>query len=188
MPIVLGPDSGTLTVRTRRRGAASKAGHDLRMEVGSWSAQLDLNEPASLSLSADSRSFRVVEGTGGGIPLGERGGGAGGVTRLGDEEREAIPKTIDEDVLKGQPIEFRSTDVAVAGERIDVRGELDLFGAARPVAFTLERDGNGRITGAATVKHSDWGVKPYTALFGTLKVADEVEIAVDAIARSTDDG
>ena len=175
MPIVLGPDSGTLTVRTRRRGAASKAGHDLRMEVGSWSARLDLNEPASLSLSADSRSFRVVEGTGGVIPL-------------GDEEREAIPKTIDEDVLKGQPIEFRSTDVAVAGERIDVRGELDLFGAARPVAFTLERDGNGRITGAATVKHSDWGVKPYTALFGTLKVADEVEIAVDAIARSTDDG
>src|SRR3954466_10817635 len=175
MLIVLGPDSGTLTVRTRRRGAASKAGHDLRMEVGSGSAQLDLNEPASLSLSADSRSFRVVDGTGGVIPL-------------GDEEREAIPKTIDEDVLKGQQIEFRSTDVAVAGDRIDVRGDLDLFGSARPVVFTLERGDDGRITGAATIKHSDWGVKPYSALFGTLKVADEVEIAVDAIARSSDDG
>src|SRR3954451_23756961 len=175
MPFVLGPDSGTLTVRTGKGGAASRAGHNLRMEVGSWSARLDLDEPASLSLSADSRTFRVVEGTGGVMPL-------------GDEEREAIPKTIDEDVLKGEPIEFRSTNVAVAGARIDVRGDLDLFRSARPVAFTLERGDDGRITGGATIKHSDWGVKPYSALFGTLKVADEVEIAVDAIARSSDDG
>ena len=36
-----------------------------------------------------------------------------------------------------------------------------------------------RLTGTAVVTQSDWGMKPYSALFGTLKVADEVEVAVD---------
>ena len=30
------------------------------------------------------------------------------------------------------------------------------------------------------IKQTDWKIKPYSALFGTLKVADEVEVAVDA--------
>ena len=30
------------------------------------------------------------------------------------------------------------------------------------------------------VKQTDWGIKPYSALFGALKVADEVEVAIDA--------
>jgi hypothetical protein len=167
----LGPENGTLLVRTGKAGAAAKAGHNLRMEVTSWSATLELDQQ-SLQLSADPRSFRVIEGTGGVMPL-------------GDEEKAAIPQTIDEDVLKGAPIEFRSTRLEVNGDRVDVEGELDVFGARRPVAFGLDLD-DGKIRGAARIKQSDWGVKPYTALFGTLKVADVVDIEVDA--RSSDDG
>ena len=37
----LGPENGTLTVRTGRGGAAAKAGHDLVIEVERWSATLD---------------------------------------------------------------------------------------------------------------------------------------------------
>jgi hypothetical protein len=29
------------------------------------------------------------------------------------------------------------------------------------------------------VKQSAWGMKPYTTLFGTLKVADDVEVSLD---------
>ena len=29
---------------------------------------------------------------------------------------------------------------------------------------------------SAIVKQSDWGIKPYSALFGALKVADEVQL------------
>ena len=32
----------------------------------------------------------------------------------------------------------------------------------------------------AAVKQTDWRIKPYSALFGTLKVADVVEVAIDA--------
>lgn len=167
-----GPDNGTLIVRTGKAGAAAKAGHNLRMEVTSWSATLDLGPQPSLHLTADSRSFRVIDGTGGVMPL-------------GDEEKAAIPQTIDEEVLKGAPIEFQSTRVTQNGDHLEVEGQLDVFGAARPVTFGLDL-ADGHVHGAARVKQSDWGVKPYSALFGTLKVADVVDIEVDA--RSTDDG
>jgi hypothetical protein len=29
------------------------------------------------------------------------------------------------------------------------------------------------------VRQSDWGIKPYSALFGALKVRDEVEVSLD---------
>ena len=175
MAYVLGPENGTLTVRTGKAGAASKAGHNLRMEVTDWSATLDLGESPALALTADSRSLRVVEATGGAMPV-------------GDEEKAAIAQTIDEEVLEGTPIEFRSTGVAVDGERIQVDGQLNLFGSERPVAFALHLAEDGHLEGAARIKHSDWGVKPYSALFGTLKVADEVEVSVDAMTRSQNDG
>jgi hypothetical protein len=165
----LGPENGTLTVRTQKGGAASKAGHNLHMEVGNWKAVLDL-DAESASLTADPRSFRVIEGSGGVLPL-------------GDDEKAAIPQTIDEEVLKGQPIEFRSTRVVRNGERADVEGELTLFGAERPVAFALQL-ADGQVSGSARISHRAFGVKPYSALFGTLKVADEVVIELDA--RSTD--
>ena len=39
---------------------------------------------------------------------------------------------------------------------------------------------NGRLTGTAALTQSDWGIKPYSALFGTLKVQDEITVEVDA--------
>jgi hypothetical protein len=30
------------------------------------------------------------------------------------------------------------------------------------------------------LKQSDWGIKPYSTLFGALKVVDEVEVALEA--------
>src|SRR4051794_11688351 len=146
---VLGPDNGTLEVRTGKAGAAAKAGHNLRMEVGNWQATIDLDE-SSATLTADSRSFRVVEGSGGVMPL-------------GDEEKAAIPQTINEEVLTGTPIEFRSTQIEVHGDHVDVQGELDLLGTRQPVGFALDI-ADGRIRGSARIKQSEWGMKPYSAL------------------------
>jgi hypothetical protein len=38
------------------------------------------------------------------------------------------------------------------------------------------------VTGSANVTQSAFGMKPYSALFGALKVADDVEVAIDAKA------
>jgi polyisoprenoid-binding protein YceI len=61
-----------------------------------------------------------------------------------------------------------------------VHGDLDLAGARHPVAFRLAAGADGRLTGSARLRQTDWGMKPYSTLFGTLKVSDEVEVAIDA--------
>jgi polyisoprenoid-binding protein YceI len=169
----LNSDHGTLSVRTRRGGAAAKAGHDLLIEVGSWEGTLKLAEdPAdsSVTLTADAGSMRVLEGT-------------GGMTKLGDDDKAGIKQTIDEDVLKGCTVTFTSSAVRAgegAAQGVDVDGELELLGRRARVSFALTLDDRGHLAGRATVKQTDHGIKPYSALFGTLKVADEVEVVIDA--------
>jgi hypothetical protein len=162
----LGPDYGTLTVLTGRGGAAAKAGHDLVIEVTRWDATIRAGEKISIELTADARSLRVVEGT-------------GGISPLGDEEKAGIARTIDEQVLMGTPIRFVSDQVDEGDGSLAVHGELELAGARHPMDFDLRVD-DGRITGSAKVKQTNWRMKPFSALFGTLKVADVVEVAIDA--------
>ena len=158
----LGPENARLIVRTGKGGAAAKAGHNLVLEVTRWSAKLGDD---AAELTADARSLRVRSGS-------------GGISPLGDEEKAGIAQTIDEEVLKGTAIAFRSSSVTRTGERLDIAGELELAGATRPLTFTLtERD--GAVAGSVPISQTHWGMKPYSALFGTLKVADEVEVAIE---------
>jgi hypothetical protein len=163
----LGPGDGTLAVLTGKGGAAAKAGHNLVMEVTRWSAKVEVGETISMALMADPRSLRVVDGS-------------GGIGPLGDEEKTGIAQTIDEEVLKGLPIRFRSNAVQASGSRLDVQGELELMRVRHPIEFALNVGDDGRLTGSAMVKQTDWRMKPFSALFGTLKVADVVEITIDA--------
>jgi polyisoprenoid-binding protein YceI len=168
MPQHYGPENASLRIRTGRTGGAAKAGHDLLIEVESWQATLDREAQPALTLTADSRSLRVLEGS-------------GGVKSLSEKDKADIKKTIDKDVLKGCEIEFRSSEVADgAGGGLTVRGELSLGGKHAPVEFDLVTGDDGRITGSATVTQSAHGMKPYSALFGALKVADDVRIEIDA--------
>ena len=168
----LGPDNGTLTVRTGKAGAASKAGHNLVIEVTRWQGKLS---PESVELTADARSLRVRSGS-------------GGISPLGDEEKAGISQTIDEEVLEGGNISYRSSAVTARDDGYDVEGELDLLGVSAPLAFSLALDGD-HLTGSASVKQTDWRIKPYSALFGTLKVADVVEVSIDVtLPRSPSDG
>ena len=168
----LGPDQATLTVRTGKGGAAAIAGHNLLMEVTSWSATLSLGDEPALTLTADPRSFKVLEGT-------------GGIQSLGDDDKANIEQTIDDEVLKGGTLEFRSTGIEQADGRLRIEGDLNLLGEHRPLTFDLTVIDDGRIAGEATLKQSDWGIKPYSALFGTLKVADELKVTVDGRLTSS---
>ena len=166
----LGPDHGTLSVRTERTGAAAKAGHNLLIHVTSWEATLAVGEdPArtSLSLDVDATSLGVIEGT-------------GGMQSLGDNDKESIKNTIDDDVLKRKDIEFRSTQVQAGTDgKLTVRGDLTLVGRANPITFDLVIGDDGKLTGSAVIKQTDWKMKTYSALFGTLKVVDEVVVEID---------
>ena len=159
-----GPSNATLSVQTRRGGAAAKAGHDLLLHVTAWEGTLTIGDdgvPAAAELVADATSLRVREGT-------------GGMKALDDDDKANIHQTIDDEVLQRRDIAFRST--SVDGGWAD--GELTLGDRTRPLSIALVVADDGTVSATATVKQSDWDMKPYTALFGTLKVLDEVEISL----------
>jgi polyisoprenoid-binding protein YceI len=161
----LGPGRSKLLVKTYREGLAAKVGHDLVIEVTAWEATLD-GDAKAVELTADARSLHVREGV-------------RGVKPLTDKDRADIRKTIDEKVLRGQPIAFRSTAMREQANGLSVEGELTIGGATRPAAATLQLDG-ARVTATIPLTQSDFGIKPYRGLMGALKVRDELEIVIDA--------
>ena len=161
----LGPDNATLSVHTKRGGAAAKAGHDLELHVTSWEATLDL-DAGSAELAVDAASLRVHKGT-------------GGMQTLGDEDKDNISKTIDDDVLKKQNITFRSTSISGHDGHYRVDGELTLAGRTEPLSFDLTVT-DGAVSATATVTQTRFGMKPFSALFGTLKVLDDVEVQLQS--------
>jgi superoxide dismutase, Fe-Mn family len=158
-------------VRTERTGAAAKAGHDLLIHVLSWEAALEVGDATSIALEVDPTSLSVREGTGGMQPLGY-------------EDKANIEQTIDDEVLLRKSIEFRSTSVQSADGGLRVEGELTLVGATRPLTFDLAVGDDGKVSGRVVVTQSNWGMTPYTGLFGALKVADDVEVTIDATLPS----
>jgi polyisoprenoid-binding protein YceI len=167
----LGPETATLSVHTKRGGAAAKAGHDLTIHVTSWEATLVTAEDpanASIELTADPTSLRVREGT-------------GGMQELGPDDLASIRQTIDDEVLMRRPIEFRSTRARRASDGAGIRaeGDLTLAGRTEPIAFDLAIGDDGSLSATAIVKQSDWGMTPYSALFGALKVKDAVEVVLE---------
>ncbi len=166
-----GPDNATLSVHTRRGGAAAKAGHDLVIHVTAWQGTLEVGEdPGAMraELTADATSLRVQKGT-------------GGMQALGEDDKANIHQTIDDEVLERQDVVFRSTRMQSAADgRISMEGELTIVGSTQPLAFDLDAGDDGTLTATAVVKQTRWGMKPYSALFGTLKVLDDVEVVLEA--------
>jgi polyisoprenoid-binding protein YceI len=166
----LGPDDGTLSLRTQRTGAAAKAGHDLLIHVTAWEATLEVGEdPAAttIALDADGGSLRVQEGT-------------GGAQALGDDDKANIHQTIDDEILKRGKITFRSTGAQPGPRGLVVQGDLTLEGATQPIAVDLDLSDGARLVATAVVTQTGWGMKPYTILFGALKVVDEVDVRLEA--------
>lgn len=179
----LGPANGQLIVKTGRTGLGRRAGHDLTIEVTQWeaTATVDPADPAasSVTVTVDVGSFAVREGT-------------GGVKPLTDGDRAEIKRTLQREILhpdRHPSITFQSTRVTGTAAEFEIEGELTILDQTRPVTVRgSAHAGTGtgadgaagdRLTGGATVVQSQFGIKPYSAFFGALKLADEVEIAFE---------
>ncbi len=164
----VGPQQGTLHVHTYRDGVAQKIGHDLILAVDRWEGMVEVVDggPARVELDADSQSLQVSEGVGGAKPLSD------------DDKKKIIDATNDK-VLKKQPIKFHSSSVTHAGGKLTLAGDLTMGGTTRPASFDLALADDGHLTGKLEVVQSEWGIKPYKAMMGALKVKDTVEIVLD---------
>jgi hypothetical protein len=163
----LGPSDGSLEVRTYREGAARKLGHDLIIDVGRWQATVDVADdglPCEVVLEADSRSLRVREGN--------------GVKPLDDEDRAQILKNIDEQVLSGLAISFRSSGIEHENGHLRIAGDLTLAGMSRPATFDVTMV-HGRVRGIMAITQSNWGITPFSHPVLPLKLRDDVDVVVD---------
>ena len=80
------------------------------------------------------------------------------------------------DVTRFPEIRFQSTAVEAKGsDHWIVRGTLALHGKERPVAVDVTLKGE-HYRGSATLRQTDFGIKPLTVAGGTVKVKDEVKI------------
>jgi polyisoprenoid-binding protein YceI len=166
----LGPDSGRVVLKTGRAGLASRAGHDLTIEVTRWSATVTVPDDGvagtEVTAELDLGSLAVVEGTGGARPL-------------GDKDRRDILNTAGKILGRGTA-RFASSRIIPAASGGAIEGTLTLNGTTRPARLQLVSRGPGRYRGSATVRQTDHGITPYTGFFGALKLKNEVGVEVDA--------
>lgn len=166
----LGPSNGKMIVKTGREGVGGKMGHDLVIEVGDWSATANVGDDASattLTATAKVSSMNVVSGAGGAKPLSE-----------GDKAD--IKKTIVDKILGNTSIDFKSTSVNGGGSSATVQGDLTIAGQTGPASFQLQDLGGGKVKATGQVTQSKFGVKPFKAFMGALKVKDTVDIEIEA--------
>jgi polyisoprenoid-binding protein YceI len=73
-----------------------------------------------------------------------------------------------------------------------VEGSFTLHGTEQKLPFKAkvergDKEGQLRMTGAFTIKQTDFGIKPYSAAAGLAKVADQLEISGDLILKPKSD-
>jgi polyisoprenoid-binding protein YceI len=161
----LGPESGRLTLRTYRSGLAAQAGHDLTIEVTRWSGQLDSGR---LDATIDLTSLAIREGR-------------GGIKPLTDRDRRDITgqaaKSLDAGRYPGAAYAATSfTPDDAGGGAID--GTLTLHGQSHPLRLQVSKTGDNQYRATATVVQSQFGIKPYSGMFGALKLRDDVDLEV----------
>lgn len=162
-------DAATAACRvfTFKEGALSAIAHDLELEVRRFSIEVgdDLAVEARFGLD----SLRVLHAVKDGRPS----------AALSDGDKRKIEKTMADDVLDvrrhGEAV-FRGR-ASAAGDGFQLTGELTLHGRARPVTATA-RPADGRQTVELTLHQPDFGIKPYSAMLGTLKVRADLRVRV----------
>jgi polyisoprenoid-binding protein YceI len=88
------------------------------------------------------------------------------------------------DSFKYPEIVFRSTRVEKQTEgQWKVTGVLTLHGVTKPITVTVRRS-EAAYVGRATIKQTDFGIKPFSVGGGLVKVKNDVEIDFRIVTRT----
>jgi polyisoprenoid-binding protein YceI len=176
----LGPDDGRLVLRTYRTGLAAQAGHDLTLEITRWSGDLDRGEDDSsgrLEVRIEMGSLVVREGT-------------GGVRALSDRDRREIAATARKELRTDS-----NPEATFVAEKFEpdgsgggsIEGTLTLAGQAGPLRLQVTKAGDDRYRATASIVQSDFGIKPYSGMFGALKLRDAVDVEAEVDLSAADE-
>ncbi|MBW8485793.1 YceI family protein [Actinomadura parmotrematis] len=165
----LGPRDGLLLLKTGRSGLGRRAGHDLTLEATRWRATV---EPGGADGAGPAVSV-VVETAG--LTVRE---GAGGVLPLSGDDIGEITRNLRKVLRAGEHPEIVFRSLRADRDACEVEGELTVAGRTEPLTVRANAE-HGRVRGGATVRQTRWGIKPYSALLGALRLADDVEVVFD---------
>ncbi|HEX3789627.1 MAG TPA: YceI family protein [Pseudonocardiaceae bacterium] len=168
----VGNEHGRLILRTSRAGLAAQAGHDLTIEVTRWSGVIVLAEglaDSTVEITAEAGSLRVLEGR-------------GGVKPLSDRDKREIAGNARKILESDRHPEFRYASNKITpdehgGGAID--GILTILGRDRPFRLEVTSMGEGRYRATGEMIQTEFGIKPYSGLFGALKLADPIKLEAE---------
>ena len=162
--------TGELLIRTGVAGPAARMGHRLTIIMGSWRGTVlwRSGKPLSVDLTVVVDSLQVLKGE-------------GGVTPLSGPEKSVVRFNAlrSLDAKKHPHIRFVADDIVKKAARYRLTGTVDIHGKSRPHVVELSVDATGEewtMSAQTRITQSDFGVKPYSLMMGSLKVADEVMI------------
>jgi hypothetical protein len=130
----------TLTIHVGKTGVFSGLGHEHVVSASIHSGTADTGSHPAVEMHVDARALRVI-----GKDDSEKDRAEVQKTMLG-------PEVLDSE--RHQEIVFKSTSAEPAGQ-----GRWTLRGQTRPVTVQVTLK-DGRYTGVATVKQTDFGIKP----------------------------
>jgi hypothetical protein len=162
--------SAECLVFTFKEGLLSPIAHDLKIRVTRFTINVD-ERSRRIRARFESDSLRVVCAV-------QSGKDAPGT--LSDKDKAQIEANIARDVLNSKRyprIELVSASVEERGGGFVVKAALALHGTTRDVVFPVRKRGKNWIA-EATVHQPDFGIRPYSALLGTLKVRADVKVRV----------
>lgn len=156
-------------VFTFKEGLLSKIAHDLKIQVTRFTVTID-DASQAIEAELDARSLRVLSAV---------KDGRDDAHALSEGDKAKIAGQIVTDVLHASEypvVRFASTAVTPRADGgYDITGNLTLHGATRPVS-TRTRLENGRQVAEIVIHQPDYGIKPFKAMMGTLKVQADVRV------------
>lgn len=167
--IELSAARGELLLHTGRAGVASVVGHDLTLRFDDWTGEVSLADEvhrASIQVRVNLESLVVVSASGGAKPL-------------SDKDRQDIVNNAEKALgtSKNPQAIFVSTTISGSDDSATVHGDLTLHGSTRPVDLTVERTETG-YRARGVISQTAFAIRPFSAMLGALKVADEVGVTV----------
>ncbi|MGB5697730.1 MAG: YceI family protein [Polyangiales bacterium] len=163
-------------VFTYKDGLLSRIAHDLKLRVERFSIEVD-EDTHAISATFDPSSVRVVCA---------QVDGRDDPSTLTKGDKKKIADNVAKDVLrvrKHPEIRFDSTNVVQRGEGFAVEGTLQLHGKSRGIQTSIRANGDRWVT-EVKVHQPDFGIKPYTAALGALKVKPDVVVRIDCPRES----
>jgi len=172
----LDASSAECLVFTYKEGLLSAVAHDLKIRVTKFVIDVDAATRA-ISASFDAASLRVV------CAMRDGKESPGNLTVANKRE---IEGNIVRDVLDARrypEIRFVSSAVEEKAGAYLVKGRLALHGHERQLRVQVRKAADHYIA-EARIHQPDFGIRPYTALFGTLKVQADVAVRVVVPAQA----